>query len=660
MAFIYLKLIDSLTSQATLTALSADAVYPATNLQSEPISNPWRTEEGDTAAQTVQIDFSSAKTVDLIALVNHNFSVNATITLNGGSSAAPNGSQFQTVISPTARTAWRAFTSQSWRYWLLTIDDPLNSDGYLECGLMMLGVKTTLARTQNWEFQLGRETINQVLETEYGVIDAGPNITQRMRFTASWKTTTLAERQDLEAFLSGLQRQRRGLFFSPDPDFGEGFYGRFMSDYTLVRETPNVLSVDDLEFLEDSPGRALRVPLFIADEVDAWDAGDSLASFTRASAAYYKNNAQALVGVLANTPRIHFHEAGVSGLLMEPAAENGFLHSESLDNAYWNKLGASITANDIAAPNAATTADKIVEDGSGGPHMVSVVFPAMADDTQQAFSFFAKADERSNIQILIGIKDGTAIVVEVDLADGSFSVVSGAATVATESYANNWWRILVVFDSASGGSGPQVEVRLHDGATEAYTGDGSSGLHVWGMQIEIDRPWPTSYIQSIGTEGTRSADAAFINAPIRPQAVSLYARSIEIGQKYNSDSVALALIGDSSGAHLRIGQAADDDAAHDNGSAEVQKTLSSSARAIGDVVESIAQVRGDGAVKLRRRINGGSPTESTFSSANALPANWGAPGPLRLGFAVDAAAAAVLIQRVVTLRGVVDDFSAFE
>jgi hypothetical protein len=658
--FTYLKLVDSLIAQAALTPSSEDPAYPIANLKVEPVSKVWRTVEGQTADQSIQIDFSFEQTADIIALVNHNFTSDATITLNGGSTPAPNGSQFQTVISPQGRTARRIFVEQTWRYWLLLIDDPTNGDGYLETGLLPFGVKTALTRGFQYGFSRRRETINQVLETEYGVIDVGANLTQRTRFIASWKTGSHAERDELDSFLLGLERERKGLLFIPDPDAPESFYGRFLLDYALTQTSPDITEISGLEFLEDSPGRSLRVPLFIAGDVDAWNAGDALTFFARASVAYYKNASLQLVSAPVDTPRIHFAAAGVSGLLIESASENKFLHSEALDNAAWNKIQSSISADAETAPDLTSTADKIVEDTNSGAHEIAATFPETpTDDTWQALSLFAKAGERTSFDFMCTTKAGMFSYGMVDLTDGSTTIFAGDIILKTEQYVNGWWRVLCAYDVKSGGTGPGIELRMRDGSGQSYTGDGSSGLYMWGLQWEKDQPWPTSYMPSGAAAGTRAAEVAWLTAPLNPQAISVYVRSIELGQQHNADEVALALIGDDPGAHVRVAQAADDAAAHDNGSTEESATLASS-RELGDLVEYIAQIRGDGAVKLIRRTDGSTIDSSSFSSSNPLPGAWGAPGPLRLGFQVGTVAAPVLLQRVKIVRGLVSDFAALE
>ncbi|MGH9341985.1 MAG: hypothetical protein ACRD1R_20965, partial [Acidobacteriota bacterium] len=112
--FAYLTHNDNDLAAGTITASSEDASYPKVNLTALPISKPFRF-TGDTS-ENLQIDLGAAKNIDLVALINHNLTSAATITVNGGSAANPGGTEFQTTISYREFDAFKLLAAaQTWR-----------------------------------------------------------------------------------------------------------------------------------------------------------------------------------------------------------------------------------------------------------------------------------------------------------------------------------------------------------------------------------------------------------------------------------------------------------------------------------------------------------------------------------------------------------------
>jgi hypothetical protein len=254
MAARYIRIAESTLSGATITATSEASAHPATNVASEPVYEGWRTT--DASSQKLLIGHSSAKRVTGCAIVAHTLTETATITLRGGSSADPDGGEFEIEIPYRRRTVKIEFPLEVWRYWSLSIDDPDNPALAFDVGLVILG------ELRSFEgFQLGldwpSETVNQSLETEYGHLNIGANLFQRARFSATVKTDNAMDRKAVNNFLVALERERTGLLLIPDQDDDDVFYGRLLSDHLMSRTSPDITEFTGLEFVEDSPGRSV-------------------------------------------------------------------------------------------------------------------------------------------------------------------------------------------------------------------------------------------------------------------------------------------------------------------------------------------------------------------------------------------------------------------
>jgi hypothetical protein len=253
--FTYLTQADNLIVDATLTPDTENSSYPIENAQAEPIAKTFRSESS--ADEKILIDFAGEVTVDLFAIVNHSFTDAAVVTLRGGSSQDPDGMDFELIIPWKTRNSWALFDAEVWQYWSIEVQDSSNPANAFDIGLLVMGERSVLSRNFNMGWEVRRETLNQVLESDYGVITVGPNLYQRSRFVGSWKATSTAERDELDGFFSQLQREHSGLFFIPDPDDSYSFFGRLNTDHALMRKFNEITEISGLEFLEDSPGRSL-------------------------------------------------------------------------------------------------------------------------------------------------------------------------------------------------------------------------------------------------------------------------------------------------------------------------------------------------------------------------------------------------------------------
>jgi hypothetical protein len=89
----------------------------------------------------------------------------------------------------------------------------------------------------------------------------------------------------------------------------------------------------------------------------------------------------------------------------------------------------------------------------------------------------------------------------VNLATGV--ITSGTGTI--QSVGNGWYRVSITqtFGPANANGGMIIDLQT----TAGYTGDGYSGVFLWGAQLEAGA-FPTSYIKTEASQVTRSRDAA--------------------------------------------------------------------------------------------------------------------------------------------------------
>lgn len=226
------------------------------------------------------------------------------------------------------------------------------------------------------------------------------------------------------------------------------------------------------------------------------------------------NASGVIVAATTNQARFDHTYAGVSrGVLIEEARTNLIVRSDALNNASWQTGNATITANDRAAPDGATSAEKFTA-------------TAQTAYANQAVAVSAQAYTLSGFGRPVAAGDYLALLMQPQYSDrvgsrfdlnagtvigATANGASSAATARIATFADGWLRGALTATLASN-AGARHYLGASDSTqsnSDPFNSSTLRSIHTWGAQLEVGS-FPTSYIPTAGSTVTRTLDALSI------------------------------------------------------------------------------------------------------------------------------------------------------
>jgi hypothetical protein len=223
---------------------------------------------------------------------------------------------------------------------------------------------------------------------------------------------------------------------------------------------------------------------------------DPRITFTRGSTGTRVNKFRQIETIQANQPRFDYDPISgeCRGLLIEEGRTNLLTYSDDFSNASWVRNNQNINTNVITAPDGTLTADKLITINASSAHHLYKV-PSLSSNTY-TLSIFAKAAEQNLMRL--GIDDGIlSRNTTFNLTNGSISSSANVTSSTITPYPNSWYRCSITVTTNI------INVVFNTPYPNA--GDGTSGIYIWGAQLEIGA-FATSYIPTTASTVTRSAD----------------------------------------------------------------------------------------------------------------------------------------------------------
>jgi hypothetical protein len=187
------------------------------------------------------------------------------------------------------------------------------------------------------------------------------------------------------------------------------------------------------------------------------------------------------------------------------ARYNLLTYTEQFDHAIWTKNNVTVTANTVVAPNGATTADSLIEDGTNDVHRISQTAAVTSGAAYTIFVYVRKANVR--YFQLVGssptfFPTGNGAWFDLDTGIAS----PGTSTAATMTAVGNGWYLCSITMTAVGTGTSSFFFNPSDNnSSPTYQGvNGRTSVYLWGADLR-----PASQATGlIGPTYQRVVDAA--------------------------------------------------------------------------------------------------------------------------------------------------------
>ena len=177
------------------------------------------------------------------------------------------------------------------------------------------------------------------------------------------------------------------------------------------------------------------------------------------------------------------------GIEPKTGRRNLLTRTEEFGDAVWSLTGVTVAGNIAIAPDGTTTAEKVTVDTANSFHRLAAPTQNLSV-TNHTLSVYMKAAEYTSGGLTLF--DGSVFTgrATFDLSAGTVSILAGTATITP--VGDGWYRCTVTGNGAA-----VTSVFISINSVFTFTGNGTSGIYIWGAQLETGST-ATAY-QRVGT-----------------------------------------------------------------------------------------------------------------------------------------------------------------
>lgn len=206
------------------------------------------------------------------------------------------------------------------------------------------------------------------------------------------------------------------------------------------------------------------------------------------------------------------------GILIEEQRTNLNTYSEQINSANYDTttFPSTLVANAAISPSGLADASLLSPTTSSTAHAIfrTGAQHSYTSGTAYSASIYAKNVGGRYLQLTLpSAAFGASQYANFDLQNGVLGTVAGG-TAAITPVGNGWFRCAFSASATATAAGAPGSIVIVPSATSGrvagFVGVPENGIYIWGAQLEAGA-FPTSYIPTVASQVTRSADVASVN-----------------------------------------------------------------------------------------------------------------------------------------------------
>ena len=239
--------------------------------------------------------------------------------------------------------------------------------------------------------------------------------------------------------------------------------------------------------------KIIRQPLFGASESGAWyDPSDLTTMFQDSAGTTPVTAAGQPVGCILDKSGNGFHATQSTaasrptyGVVPSRGRVNLLTFTEQFGNAVsWSATDVAVVSEAASAPNGTITADRIVPNTVlTGQHNIVQPITGVVLGQQYTISVFVKAAGYNWVRIGFSASFPSNWLF-VNVATGAVGLNSAYSNILVTDQGDGWWRVSASITATASGSSSVLVYPLPSNNFNSFSGDGTSGILLWGAQLE--------------------------------------------------------------------------------------------------------------------------------------------------------------------------------